>query len=109
LRGAAAKPERQVALDAFSDQARTGIRKTGHPGVCDQRDILAGRQSFRELFRTHRFIMFMIANEWLSNLEMAQEISGMTRVFRRDHVRGLQTSRARNVMSSRLPIGVATT
>ena len=48
------------------------------------------RDTRDELFRSHRLIMFVITDKRLSNLEMSQQISGMSRVLGRDYVRGFQ-------------------
>ena len=78
--------ERQFALDAFPNQSRTGIGKSGCSGVGDQRDVFAGGEPFDELRRAHRLVVLMITDERLVYLVMLQQHSRMPRVLRGDKI-----------------------
>ena len=70
----------------FREQSRAGIGKPRHARIRNNRDIFSGGETLDQFRRAHRFVVFVITNERLSNLEMLQQISGMPRIFGRDNV-----------------------
>jgi hypothetical protein len=78
--------EGELAIEAAADQSRAGIRKAGHTGVADERDRFAGGQTLGQFGGSHRFVVFVVTDEWFPDSKMAKQVSGVARVFCCDQV-----------------------
>jgi hypothetical protein len=67
-----------------------GVADPRQAGVGDESDVSPGGEVFDEFGGAARFVVFVVADERLRDREMAQEISGMARVFAGDDVGALQ-------------------
>src|SRR5262245_23703350 len=62
--------KRHFAINAFADKAQPWIGKTGNASVCNQGNVFASGKALDQLSRTRHFIMFVVANKGLFDLEM---------------------------------------
>src|SRR5262249_36586052 len=62
--------KRQFTIDAFANKAQSWIGKTRHASVCYQGNVVASGKALDQLSRTRRFIVFVVADKGLFDLEM---------------------------------------
>ena len=62
--------KRQFATDAFANKTLPWIGKSRCASVCDQRDVFALGKALDQFSRARRFIMFVVADKGLFDLEM---------------------------------------
>ena len=60
----------QFAINAFPNKAQPWIGKTRRASVCNQRNVFASTKALDQLSRARRFIMFVVADKGLFDLEM---------------------------------------
>ena len=67
-----------------------GIADAGQAGVGDDGDAFAGGEFFDQLRGAPRFVVFVIADERLVDLEVPEQIPGVPRVFAGDEIDALE-------------------
>ena len=85
-----------------------GVGDAGSACVADDGDAGALFEGFDEFFGARALVVHVVADGGGADLEVVEELLGLAGVFAGDAVGLRRTRRARRVMSSRLPMGVAT-
>lgn len=71
-------------------RSNPGIADHRHAGVAHKRDLASGADIVGDLLRPRFRRMIMVALQRLGDLEMAQQLEGVARVFAVDDIRFLQ-------------------
>src|SRR5262245_56675564 len=62
--------KRQFAINAFANKAQPWIGKTRRASVCNQGNVFPSGKALDQLSRTRRFIVLVVADKGLFDLEM---------------------------------------
>jgi hypothetical protein len=79
------------------------IADPGQPGIGDQRDVFPRSQLFDQFSGASRFVVLMIANQWLVDLEVPEKVAGVAGVFGRNQVSGFEGFEGAQRYISKIP------
>ena len=80
----------EPAFLAGAEQAVAGVADAGQARVGDDRDVFSGGELFDQLRGAARFIVLMITDERLADLEVPQQMAEVSRVFAGDQIDAFQ-------------------